>query len=256
MTRYLKILIGVVLLCLTECPANRVFAQAVLINVNPTDSAPLVQAIEGKGLTVKTGAATEEIAPASRLIVWESKAGGAADITADRARQVGEIVRSGGSLLLTFDQTTGITPMRLACMLPTIPWHTQGASLSRGGIKPAVSALNWDTSFFPNNEPNGLSLPFHYEMEPVTSVERGMQRYDPFAYNIAAFDLKHEPGDFFWTRPLLNREWTVRLRGNDGPQTPLLITGRYGAGRVAVFAASTTSITSANQKMWTIWSIF
>lgn len=251
MTAHLKFLIGIGLLVLAGTSNDNVLGQAVLINVVPTDTLPLVQAIAAKGLTVNSGIASGTIDPAVRLIVWEAKAGGETEITADRARQIGEIVRHGGSLLLTLDQATGVTPMRLTFMLPTIPWHTQGASVSRGGVKPAVSALNWDATFFPNNEPSGLSLPFHYEMEPVTAVERGMQRYDPFAYNIPTFDLKHDPGDFFWTRPLLNREWIVRLRGNDGPQTPLLITGRYGAGRVAVFAASATSVTVANQQMWT-----
>ena len=42
----------------------------------------------------------------------------------------------------------------------------------------------------------------------------------------------------------------MRLRGDDGPEAPLLITGRYGAGRVAVFASSVTQVSSANQPMW------
>jgi hypothetical protein len=237
------------LLLLLEGAVSSAFAQAVLVNIDSTNSAPLVQAIQAKGLTAKTQGATEEIDPATRLIVWEAKAGGGSDVTPAQAQQISEIIRKGGSFLLTFDQGASVTPMRLAFMLPTIPWHAEGG-LARSGISPAVSTLNWDTSFFPDNAPVGITLPFHYEIEPTTAAERGMERYDSIAYNIPAFDLDHKPGDYFWTRPLINRDWTIRLRGNDGPEAPLLITGRYGAGRVAVFASTATAVTAANQKMW------
>lgn len=250
-TRHLNIAVWIGLLFLSDCRSSGLLAQAVLVNIDSTTNAPLVQEIQAKGLTVNPAAANADIDPSTRLIVLEAKGGASNEISAASAQQIGDLVRKGGSLLLTMDRDTGITPMRLAFMLPTIPWHTAGSAASRGGVKPGVSALNWDPSFFPNNDPAGIAVPFRYEIEPMTAAERGMQRYDPFTYNIPIFDLKHEPGVFFWTRPLLNREWTVRLRGNDGPETPLLITGRYGAGRVAVFASSASAVTVANEKMWT-----
>ena len=74
--------------------------------------------------------------------------------------------------------------MRLGFMLPTMPWHTAGKGLSRGGVDASVNALNWDTTLFPKNEPAGIKLPFHYEIQPMSAVERGIQRYDQLTYNL------------------------------------------------------------------------
>ena len=52
------------------------------------------------------------------------------------------------------------------------------------------------------------------------------------------------------TRPLLDRDWKVRVQGNDRDAVPLLITGRYGAGHVAVFASS---LTSSDPGLGSIW---
>ena len=46
------------------------------------------------------------------------------------------------------------------------------------------------------------------------------------------------PGATTWTRPLLNRDWQVRARSSDVHASALLLTGRYGAGRVADFCRS------------------
>ena len=244
----LRVVLLTSLIFLTASAASPILAQAVLVNVNSAAAAPLADAIKEKGLATTTAKSADAIDPATRLVVWEAHSG--ADISPDQAKQLGEIVRKGGSLLLTFSPSPGITPMRLSFMLPTMPWHTTAAGFSRGGVRPGVSVLNWDASLFPDAAPKGLVVPFHFEIEPLSAVERGMERYEPFVYHIDNFDLKHQPGEFFWTRPLLNREWTTRFRGNDGPQTPLLITGRYGAGRVAVFASSAGAVTAANHKVW------
>ena len=59
-------------------------------------------------------------------------------------------------------------------------------------------------------------------------------------------------GREFWSRPLLNRDWAVRARAADAANSPLLLTGRYGAGRVAIFASSlATTAGPQAQAFWT-----
>ena len=73
-----------------------------------------------------------------------------------------------------------------------------------------------------------------------------MQQYDRYdRLELFGKDIHIHGGDQTFTRPLLNRDWQVRLRGNDVANSGLLVTGRYGAGKVAVFASSATVPTAA-----------
>src|ERR1019366_9128767 len=96
---------------------------------------------------------------------------------------------------------------------------------------------------FPSGEPRGMELPFHIRIRPFDAVERGQGRYERFSRTVPYLKDRVEAGNTFWTRALINRDWRVRLRGSGVEQIPLLITGRYGAGRVALFAAPVDSIT-------------
>ena len=162
------------------------------------------------------------------------------------AEALGRFVQGGGSLLVGFDESAGIGIQRLGFMLPTMAWHSKNQQERRG----AAQLIEPDPEFFP--DPEGVkdfAVRFHYEIRPWHAVERGQARYDrylrPVPYkdfgqaNPSANDLANllPKGSFWWTRPLMNRDWKVRARCNDYAQTPLLITGRYGAGKVAVFAS-------------------
>lgn len=167
-------------------------------------------------------------------------------ISDEVAEGLGRFVQQGGSLLIGFDEGAGMGIQRLGFMLPTTAWHSKNQQERRGEAK----LIEPDPEFFPNPEAvNDFTVPFHYEIRPWHAVERGQGRYDrylrPLPYkdfgqgNPSAKDVANllPKGSFWWTRPLINRDWTVRARCNDYAQTPLLITGRYGAGKVAVFAS-------------------
>ena len=65
-------------------------------------------------------------------------------------------------------------------------------------------------------------------------------------------ELALSPNNDWWTRPLLNRDWKIRLRAQDFAQSPLLITGRYGAGKIAVWASSVEGVgdTPSARSLW------
>lgn len=67
-----------------------------------------------------------------------------------------------------------------------------------------------------------------------------------------ALQVSIPPGSDLWSRSLLNREWTVRARCNDLAETPLVVTGRYGAGKVVVVATSAAGIgeSDTSRRYW------
>ena len=190
------------------------------------------------GLTYGTGSLDSTSFASDRVVVWQ--ANGSTVAQAQALQPILETFLSGGgSLLVALDNNTGPGPFALSALLPTTAFRTN-AGLSEGnGPDGAIAAAEWDLQLFPNSEPQGLNLPFHVRMRPVDAVEGGQWRYEEFAQAPTPYLNQSLPaGNTFWSRPLQNRQWTTRLRGQGVEQIPLLITGQYGAGRVAVFAAS------------------
>lgn len=160
------------------------------------------------------------------------------DISAAQARRLGEWVRQGGALLLTLSENPGPGPFRLSFMLPTTAWQTV-TNLPLG----ECSVGEEDAAFY--GVPTvaaPFTVPFHFKLQPFEATERGEARYERFERAIPYLGPERgmhvAAGNDFWTRPLLNRDWRIWARSDDGSQSPLLLTGRYGAGRVAVFASS------------------
>jgi hypothetical protein len=174
---------------------------------------------------------------AGGLIVWGAEAGLGAELSAGQAAQMTDQVLRGGSLLLTLGRKPGVTAIRLSAMLPTIGWTTMTGLDPHYQPMGEVAVGRSDEQIFGELGLNGRVLPYAYGIRPVAAVERGQGRYERYAQTIPWVNLKVPAGHQFWTRSLLNREWQVRMWGDDVFATPLLVTGRYGAGRVAVFAS-------------------
>ena len=187
------------------------------------------------------------------MILWESDRT-LGDITAEQADAMAEEVRQGGSLLLTFGANPQSKIMLLSRMLPTIPWAAVNWSADFGA-RPSVriSAIDPDLFTSQNTSLLGQQLPFFMALRPFAAVERGQAVYERYAETIPYINLKVNAGSHFWSRSLLNRQWRVRVSGDDIYASPILITGIYGAGRVAVFASSAGS-TDSWQGATSFWS--
>jgi hypothetical protein len=158
-------------------------------------------------------------------------------MTGAQADALAENVRLGGSLLLALGQTPGLAAFRLSKALPTIAWTTATPIDGRYGPLGDFSLGTADAEMFGAFATDGLRLPHGWDVRPVAAVERGQGRYERYAQQTPYLHQPQIPGDRFWTRSLLNRDWKVRLAADDVYGTPLLVTGRYGAGRVAVLGA-------------------
>ena len=105
-----------------------------------------------------------------------------------------------------------------------------------------VKGMEWDPGMYGAHGTQSVSFPYHFRLQPVSAAERGMARYERFDWTVS-FVLRHGgAGSTYWTRPLLNRDWRIRVRGDDADGAPLVLTGRYGAGRVAVLAGGVTDL--------------
>jgi hypothetical protein len=217
-----------------------------VVNVDPANISVITGSAAAIGLNVKAGKNNMPVIAGS-VLLWEG-----AGFNDDNAKKLEEYVRNGGSLLLTMGENGGDKPMRIANILPTIGWNR-----SKRGV---MNLSEWDDTFFTDVVKN-LTVPWYYEIRPFHAAERGQARYDQYERFIPYLSYsspdmttpKLPAGAEWWSRPLQNREWKIRARGNDAGQSPLLITSRYGHGRVAVFASSatTTGNSPAAQAFWT-----
>nr|MDQ2732357.1 hypothetical protein [Armatimonadota bacterium] len=212
-------------------------------NIGPNNAPALAAAARAAGMTLSPYQSMPLAGFGEHILVWEAQEGKDSEITPALAQRLGIFVRFGGSLLLSLGPHPGKGPFRLAFMLPTTAWQT----VSDPAAGPTTLGET-DPGFFPAQD-GSFPVPFHWILRPFDAVERGEQRYDQFPvdHGMLYVDLpftgaKLPPNHNFWTRPLINRDWQVRARSTDAMQTPLLLTGRYGAGRVAVFASSLSSI--------------
>ncbi|MEI7733211.1 MAG: hypothetical protein WCO56_26810 [Verrucomicrobiota bacterium] len=237
-------------LLLAGAAAATAAGEITLFNVTPAQTPALAAALQAAALSPQTGNASAPVFRGS-LILWEARARGGKDFTPESAQGLGEWTRQGGQLLLTLSEDPGTGPMRLAFMLPITGWQTQGQA-REGARKNGEGVIGeQDAELFPRNEAANVPLGFYYPLRPFSAVERGEGRYEYLERTIPYVELPVPPGNTFWTRPLLNRDWRVRARAQDAGKTPVLLTGRYGAGRVAVCA---TSIAAAGAEAGPLWS--
>jgi hypothetical protein len=177
------------------------------------------------------------------LIVLEARTGHA-ELTDDQAAVITERVRLGATLIVALSEARQRTSMRLGQTLASTTWQVSGQF---GSVPPSGSILvgDADTQFFDGVKVAGRSFPFFFTAEPLAPEERGQSRYAGYARKIPVLGKAVEPGDQFWTRPLLLRDVKVRMRGNNNAATPLLATARYGAGRTVLFGSGFDQLTAA-----------
>lgn len=221
-----------VLLCSAVGWARGADSSVTLVNLPVNGQDALVAAIETQAFSPVAGEPSST-AFAGKFVVWESKG----SIAPETIAALENFVRKGGGLLIGLDRKPGLGAVQLAFLSPTMAWQTQRNQMSRGGPEGKIDIGVCDSEMFGKLDVNNNSLPYFYPIRPFHAVERGMERFDPYKYLNFYIKTPHEPGDYSWTRTLLNRNWNVRLRGADRAASPLLLTGRYGAGRVAVFAS-------------------
>lgn len=215
-------------------------------NLHEQEVPELFAAATKCGLRAESFSATaiDTLVSQDLLFVEAHNSGKEGALTDSQIDALEERVRLGANLLLTLGRDAGKLPMRMSRMLPTMAWGAQIGYPEWLSHRPCTTGW-WDEALFPKNEPAGLKLPYFYPIRPVSAAERGEGRYERYAWKIQKMDRAFQPGSDTWTRPLLNRNWTVRLAANDRGQSPLLITGRYGKGRVAVLAGSSTAFTGS-----------
>jgi hypothetical protein len=219
------------------------------------DGAPNLYAAADKlALSSQVATKADDAKPApGDLLLWEANVQGPdTDFTEDQIAQLQERIRLGGNLLLTLGRSAGKLPIRFSAMLPTMAWATQIGYPKWQQERECNSAV-WDDTMFPNNEAQGIKLPFWFPIRPLSAVERGEGRYERYDRKIQKMDRTVKFESETWTRSLLNRDWKVRVSAADRGRSPLVVTGSYGAGRVAVLAGPITGFdTSANATaFWT-----
>jgi len=187
---------------------------------------------------------------AASTVLWEASERVWGSLDAHRAEGLISSVQNGANLILTLDSLPGLTPLLLGSMLPTTGWTTQLRRSAFSGVETA-SVESIDPTFF-NDRLSGLVIPFYFDIRPVPAVERGQARYERYSFVHPLLHTAIAANSDFWSRPLINREWKLRARLNNLAQWPLLVTGRFGAGKVAVLATSASSLgdSSAARNFW------
>jgi hypothetical protein len=106
--------------------------------------------------------------------------------------------------------------------------------------------------FFRGAGLQGFAVPLGVDIRPVSAAERGQARYERYRMQHPVTGVDVAPNSDLWSRPLLNREWKVRACYDDIARSPLLVTGRYGAGRVAMLATTVVALgeSDAAQAFW------
>lgn len=215
--------------------------QIACVNIDPAHLPSFASAARQAGLSLAVAHPGDSLS--GPLVLWQATAG--ADIDDARADALDAYVRGGGNLVVSLSDHPGTGVARLSFLLPAVPWETMIVDSSRGKADGEIGVSDWDKSFFPAADLKTIVLPFHFRMRPIDAVERGRARYEQFQNTLPMLGTLQQPGQTYWSRPLIDRDWQVRIAGNDGARTPLLITGRYGAGRVAILAGSIASLESS-----------
>jgi hypothetical protein len=237
---------------LGACTLSGQQKRAVLVRMKSGEATALVSALKSQGWQASlaepadAGQGAASMWLNSNLVVLEAQG----ELSADTLAGLKSFVQRGGSLLIGLPQHPGIAPTQLAFLMPTTAWMTQADFMSRPLTFSPIKTGAADPDMFGAARQPSLDLPYFFPIRPVSAVERGIARYDRYNLRTKNYPFGHPPDTFYWTRPLLNREWKVRLQGNDRPASPLLITGRYGAGRVAVFASTLAGDGASLEALW------
>lgn len=184
------------------------------------------------------------------LVIWESSERPNGLLNPDQASQISASLQNGGRLILTLNSSPGTSPLQLTKVLPTTGWATQ-ARLTRYTTREPLNLSKVDSTFFASSL-ESLVVPFCLDIRPASAVERGQARYERYDFVHPWLHVPIAAGSDFWTRSLLNREWKVRAQCSDFTQSPLVVTGRYGAGKVAVVGTSIAGIgdQTAARDLW------
>ena len=193
-------------------------ATAVAVNVNGGRASALRQGAEAAGLDLEFESETDLSHPPD-VLVWQADEKGCA-ISSNDVAAIAKFLDNGGSLLLTVSKRPGGDMARLVPVSPAAPWPGISGETGLEQILPGIGSAEPDADFFPSGA-GALRVPFRLAMRPVDRSASSENR------------------------PLRNREWKTRLFANNEARDSLLVTGRYGAGRVAVFASSAESGTDA-----------
>ena len=184
--------------------------KAELINVQPDEAPALANALRARGLDL----AARDPGSASfsgAVVVLEARG----ELSAATLQGLETFVRHGGSLLIGLDRQPGIAPAQLAFLSPTTAWITQANAGSRPLFFAEIASGAADPEMFGAANQQSFTVPYFFPIRPVSAVERGIARYDRYEQRIPDYPFASETGNFYWTRPLLNRDWKVRLAGND-----------------------------------------
>jgi hypothetical protein len=246
---FLFFALAVLMGCATSARADD-NATIGLVNVTPEEAAGVAKAAGALGYSLASSPSDATEHPEKIVFLEVTSVGKARQaFTPEAVAALMNYVQHGGNLLVGFSGIGTPDLLRLSPMLPTIGWRT-----TRDVLGPNYLAES-DPAFFPTAKAiQGFSVPFYFPIRPWLAVERGQARYDVFDRpKLIADDKDILPaGTDWWTRPLINREWAIRARGADVAASPLLLTGRYGAGHVAVFASSLVSADSPQaEAFWT-----
>jgi len=192
----------------------------VAIGVAPSRVPELANVVAIEGIELAERSDSPRL-PSDALVLLEP----GRDVSDKQAAQLGEYVRQGGSLLVLLPKSPSVATMRLAFMLPTTAWKV----LETRGMGGPIEATEFDHDFFGDSTAGAaLALPYHLDIRPLHAVERGQARYERFAHTVQGTEWikqPQKPGDTFWTRPLINRDATLRIRGNNQAADGLLVTG-------------------------------
>jgi len=206
--------------------------------VNIDDLAKVTDlAAAGLNLGMKVGAAVDpQAAEHASVILWEAQA--THDIDAAEAARLQEYVRTGGNLIISLDKDPGDGVFRIMQILPTSAWRTLHWAHQGPALTPSATGVDFDPEMFVQPPATGLRVPYFFPLRFFDTAERGQHRYERFGRDLVGVGGHFEPWQPTFTRPLLNRNWRVRVRADDLAGPALLLTGQYGAGKTAIFSSS------------------
>jgi hypothetical protein len=185
------------------------------------------------------------------IVFWEASSKAPGTLNAQQAAHLNSEIQHGRSLLLTLNEFPGVTPPLLGNLLPTTGWATQPRLYPISNREP-LRVMQVDSTFFGEGL-EGMAVPYCFDIRSTSAVERGQARYERYSFVHPMLHIPIPAGSDTWSRSLLNREWIVRAQCNDLAQMPLVVTGRYGGGKVAMVASSADGIgdSAAARQFWT-----
>lgn len=206
-------------------------ARVECVNVDPKKAAAFRAGAGRESLGVDRSSGFDQL---PEILVWQSDSAGA-QLDGPLFERIAEHVRRGHSLLITLGRNPGSAAFRFSPISPTTAWQSLMQLGYRGNAEPGIGTGKYDQKFFRRSPV--FRTNYRWRMRPVHAVERGESRLECLEREVPYLKIPRQAGEVFFSRPLLNRNWKTRLWAADSGEESLLITGEYGAGRVAVFAS-------------------